>query len=168
MNIVRCILIVGIALSLAANTLANTFPLSDLELTKIVDKPEALENEMVKFTVDVINNGPYTVHSVTVTDLLPAGLSYHDYDATLGSYSSGGGLWDVGTLSLSQSAALDLWAIVDPGTLGQTLSNTATVEGDVYDTNPDNNSMTAYVDVVPEPATLGLLVLGGLFLRRRR
>jgi uncharacterized repeat protein (TIGR01451 family) len=169
MNILRFILIAAIALVLTANTLANTFPHVDLELTKTVDKEEAFENETVTFNIEVINNGPESqVGNVTVTDQLPAGLAYDSFIATQGSYDWTIGIWNVGSLGFEQSESLDLLAIVDPGTLGQTLNNTATASGDVYDTDPDNNSMTASVEVIPEPATLGMLLLGGLAIFRRR
>ena len=167
MNIVRYILIVGIALSLTGNALANGYPYADLGLTKTVDKDQALEGDTLFFTIYVTNYGPGAV-DVIVEDPLSAGLTFQTSSVSHGEYILATGLWNVGDLPNSQSAILNLWATVDQGTLGQRLYNTATAGGYVHDEYPDNNAMTVYVDIIPEPATLGLLLFGGLALLRKR
>ena len=167
MNMLRCMSIVAITLVLTGNTLANTDPFADLDLTKIVNKAEALEGDTMFFTIELTNNGPDGV-DVIVEDILPIGLSFQIHSVSPGMYTWETGVWDVGTLSNGQGALLLLWALVEPGTLGQTLCNTALATGSVNDPNLANNMMSAEVTVVPEPATLGLLLLGSLAMLRRK
>ena len=159
--------LVAIGLLLTANTLCLAWPF-DLELTKEVDKLEAFEGETVVFTIVVDNHGLGDPSSVIVEDVFPAGLSFQGFNASQGTYVSATGLWDVGTLhSLDPPASLQISAIVETGTAGQTIWNTASIITPVDDMDPNNNMESAYVTVIPEPATLGLLILGGLALIRR-
>ena len=49
---------------------------ADLSLGKTVDVPNPVKNQNVTFTVTLTNGGPATATGVTVTDLLPAGLTF--------------------------------------------------------------------------------------------
>ena len=167
MNIVRFMFIAGIALGLMVNTSAGIVLPADLELTKEVNKTEAFEGDTVFFTIGVTNYGPGAA-DVIVDDLLPVGLSFQTSSVSHGEYIWATGLWSVGTLPSGHGAIMNLWALVDPGTLGQSLRNTAIVTGNVNDPNMGNNEASAEVTVIPEPATLGLLLLGGLVILKRK
>ena len=169
MNIVRFMVIAGIALGLMVNTSAGIVLPADLELTKEVNKTEAFEGDTVFFTIGVTNYGPGAA-DVIVEDPLPVGLSFQTSSVSHGEYIWATGLWSVGTLPNGHGAILNLWALVEPGTLGQRLYNTATASGLVHDEIPQNDSITVYVDIIPEPATVGLLlvVVGGLTILKGR
>ncbi len=78
----------------------------DLELTKTVDnyRPEA--NEMVTFTIMVVNNGPFTATGIAVEDILPNG--YSDIVSISNSGSANGNIitWSDITLDAGESIAL--------------------------------------------------------------
>lgn len=57
-------------------TLIMTSTGTDISLAKSVDLPTAGEGTLVTFTIVATNLGPNAVTSLTVTDLLPVGLSY--------------------------------------------------------------------------------------------
>ena len=49
--------------------------MSDLELTKEVDRVEVAPNEMVQFSITVTNYGPDPASSVALEDIIPDGYA---------------------------------------------------------------------------------------------
>lgn len=121
----------------------TAIPNVDLALTKTVDRADPAEGAPVAYTLRVVNNGPASAANVTVTDALPAGLTYSGSSATQGSYTSP--TWAVGTLASGASATLTISADVDLGQGGTTLSNSAVAASNLYDAHPADN--TASVDL---------------------
>src|SRR5207237_122900 len=100
-------------------------------LSKAVSSAAPNVGDTITYTVTLANNGPNSASTVQVTDALPAGLTFLTATPSQGTYSSGTGLWTVGTLASAASATLTLTAkVVSPG--AQT--NSATVShADQYD-----------------------------------
>ncbi|UCD25368.1 MAG: DUF11 domain-containing protein, partial [Gemmatimonadota bacterium] len=120
---------------------------ADLAVTKSVDNAAPNEGDTILYTVTVTNNGPSDATGVTLSDVLPAGVSYVSDDAG-GSYS--GGVWAVGSLVNAASATLNITATVDAGTAGSTITNTASVSAlDQTDAVPGNDSAAVAINVVP-------------------
>jgi large repetitive protein len=112
---------------------------ADLRLAKTASATTLAVGEQVTFTVTVTNDGPDQATGVEVLDLLPAGLTFVGSTQTQGTYNSGTGVWDVGTLASGASATLTLTA-----TLSATspVTNTAEVSAsDQFDpdSTPGNN-----------------------------
>ncbi|MDG5469598.1 DUF11 domain-containing protein [Deltaproteobacteria bacterium IMCC39524] len=121
---------------------------TDLRITKSVDDPLPLEGDTIVYTVRVLNLGPANTTGVQVTDQLPPGVSYVSYTANQGTYVSGTGLWDVGSLNSGAGALLRITATVDLGTVGQVITNTANLTvTDQPDTNSANDSDSASIKV---------------------
>jgi uncharacterized repeat protein (TIGR01451 family) len=121
---------------------------ADLSVTHVVDDPTPPENGTIVYTVTVTNNGPDAASGVVVTDLLPAGVTYVSDLPSQGTYTSGTGLWTVGTLANGAFATLALTATVDPGTAGSTITNTASRTASTpTDTNSANDSASAGITV---------------------
>jgi len=87
-------------------------PVSDIELSKVVDNGTPLVGSNVVFTLTVTNNGPSNATGVIVTDLLPTGYTYVSDDGT-GSYASGTGVWTVPAISNGNTATLNITATVN-------------------------------------------------------
>jgi LPXTG-site transpeptidase (sortase) family protein len=116
--------------------------LADLSLTKTVDNPTPSFGALVKFTITVTNSGPDTATGVHVSDVLPSGFTFSSSSVTQGSYTSGSGDWNVGTLALNASATLEINASVN---ISGSYDNTAQVSASaVVDPNstPANNDPT--------------------------
>ena len=107
-------------------------PAADLRLDKAASKSNPSLMENVTFTLTLTNDGPDAATGVTVTDLLPAGLTF--VSSTGGDYNSGTGLWNVGGLASGASATLQITVQV-----GQTgpIVNTAQV-GTANEYDPDS------------------------------
>ncbi|HVV15346.1 MAG TPA: peptidoglycan-binding protein [Candidatus Paceibacterota bacterium] len=113
----------------------------DLALTKTLDDNTPDEGQTITYTLTAINedeSGPAT--NVSVTDVLPAGLTFVSYSASQGSYASGTGIWNIGTLGSIGSATLAITATVNADTASTTITNTASVSAeDNTDYNAGNN-----------------------------
>ena len=83
----------------------------DLSVTKTVNNTTPTVGSNVVFTVTVSNAaGLSTATTVTLSDALPAGLTYVSSTASQGSYASGTGIWTVGTLASPATATLTITA----------------------------------------------------------
>ncbi|HEX3152354.1 MAG TPA: hypothetical protein VHR66_30050 [Gemmataceae bacterium] len=120
---------------------AETPQRSDLSLTKSVSNATPNVGDQITFTVKLTNNGPDAATGVRVTDLLPVGLAFVSANPSQGTYTSGTGLWDVGTVAPATPLTL---AIVATVVSSGAQTNTATVsDSDQFDPNTGNNSGSA-------------------------
>lgn len=123
---------------------------TNLSLAKTVDSPTAAEGESVFFTVTLLNEGPALATNVVVQDLLPPGLTYAFHSSTVGGYDAQTGVWSVAALIPGFAQTLDVEAIVDAGTGGSTLVNTAALAAlDQTDSDAGDDSASASVSVDP-------------------
>jgi len=115
---------------------------ADLSLSKTVDKASPDAGENVVFTIQATNNGPLGATGVGINDPLPTGLTFASSSASQGSYTSGTGEWNVGSLTVGLSATLSITATVDAGASGRTITNTATITAaDQFDPDVNNTAM---------------------------
>ena len=127
----------------------------DVGVGKSVNPTVPVEKEQLVYTVSVTNFGPDTATGVVVADLLPGGLAYVSHVASQGTYDDGTGLWNVGTLAMSQVETLAITATVETNTVGTTITNIAMRVGtDQVDTNTSNDSASAVAD--PNQAPLDI------------
>ena len=118
----------------------ETPQLADLAIAKSVSNPTPNVGDTITYTVTLTNNGPNNATDVTVTDLLPAGLTFVSSSAGL-AYDSTTGLWTVGALANGGSAMLTITAMVASP---QAALNAAMVShADQFDPNTGNNSASA-------------------------
>ena len=86
-------------------------PNADIALAKSADpevvQPDDSGSDLTTFTLTVSNNGPDAA-TVTVSDLLPAGLEFVSASPGQGSYDEGTGTWTVGALPDGASTTLSL------------------------------------------------------------
>lgn len=121
---------------------------TDLVISKVVDDIIPTIGDTVTYSITVLNSGPNTATTIEVYDVLPAGVTFSSYSSTQGLYSTGSGIWSVGTLTTSGTATLDLLATVDVGTGGSTITNYANLWGfDAYDPVDTNDSASVSIDV---------------------
>lgn len=95
-------------------------PTVDVELAKTVfeaDGTTAAESvrrgDTLIYVLTVVNNGPDNATNVTVTDQLPAGLTYVSDDTAGAAYDETNGLWTVGDLNLDATKSLRITVTVD-------------------------------------------------------
>ncbi|MCR9132811.1 MAG: DUF2341 domain-containing protein [bacterium] len=122
---------------------------ADIAISKIVDDATAIEAQDLVFTVIVTNNGPKSATNLKIQDQIPSGLTYVSSTPSVGTYTVGTGIWDIGTLGNGAQATLVLNATVNPNTEGSTITNTANLSSmDQIDPNATNNTGSVDVDVI--------------------
>lgn len=112
---------------------------ADLSLTKSVGGGSG---GSIEYAVTVTNSSssPSTATGVTVTDVLPSGVSYSSHSG--GTYNPGTGLWTVGTLAPGDSQTLSIIATVTAPN-GASIANIAQVSASSIvdiDSTPGNGA----------------------------
>jgi uncharacterized repeat protein (TIGR01451 family) len=85
---------------------------ADLSVTKTVNNPTQSVGQNVIFTVTVSNAGPDTAGNVSLTDLLPSGLTFVSSTPSQGTYNNNTGIWTVGSINSGANATLAITATV--------------------------------------------------------
>ena len=134
---------------------------ADLSITKTVDDNTPNRNQNVTFTITLTNGGPIGATGVTVTDLLPAGLTFVSATPSVGTYSNTTGVWTVGSVASGANATLSIVATTAAiGAKTNTAEVTASNQFD-SDSTVGNNVGTeddqASVTVTPTIADLSLI-----------
>jgi uncharacterized repeat protein (TIGR01451 family) len=133
---------------------AGTCPLqgkaADLAMTK-ADAPDPIAlGGTLTYTLTVTNNGPDPSTDSTVTDTLPAGVTFVSATPSQGACSQAAGTvtCTLGSLAVGASATIQIVVTVDATALSP-LSDTATVTGVETDPVAANNSGTAETMISP-------------------
>jgi uncharacterized repeat protein (TIGR01451 family) len=85
----------------------------DLELTKVADKATVVSGNTLTYTITLKNTGTVAATGVKVKDSIPAGLTYGSATASQGTYTSGTGIWDVGTVAQGATLTLTITVTVN-------------------------------------------------------
>ena len=139
--------------------------LADLVTVKTLasGNPAPLEGEVVTFQIEVVNNGTAQATNVSLTDQLPAGITFTSSSVTQGTYDSATGLWTIGTLSAGGVATIELSGTVDVGEGGNTITNiTTAATGDQPDPSTDGDDLeeAVVVDANADLVTVKTLASG--------
>jgi aldose sugar dehydrogenase len=124
-------------------------PLSaDLSITNTASPNPGQAGVNLSYRIIATNHGPKQATNVTVTDTLPAGVTFVSATATQGNCSgSGPVVCNLGSLDVDSSATVTI--VVVPGSAGQ-ITNSATAGATESDSDSTNN--TAAVTTVIQPA----------------
>lgn len=130
-------------------------PQTDVTITKSVSATSAQAGQSLTYTINVTNNGPSPAEAVTVTDTLPAGVTFVSGTGPGGALTAVGQVVTVngGDLASQGTFSFTVQATVNAGTTG-TQTNTATVATTTQETNTANNSATAATTIDPVTGSL--------------
>ena len=132
-------------LVLSVNTTGSSG--ANLGVSKTSNRTTANVGDEIIYTIVVTNTGPENATSVVLTDILPSGISFSTSTASIGSYSTTTGIWNIGNLNNGSSVTLTIQGTVRTGFQGQTITNTATVVATQTDPNTGNNTSSVNVSV---------------------
>jgi uncharacterized repeat protein (TIGR01451 family) len=129
--------------------LVRIAPSTDLSLTKAAGPNPVLPGASLTYTLTLTNAGSETASTVTVSDTLPAALTFTSCVASNGGVCGGTGnarTVTYGSLAPGASSTITIVAGVnDSAGAGATISNTAVVSSATHDPNPANDTATAAV-----------------------
>ncbi len=115
----------------------------DLLLIMKSDAPDPLNiDQQLTYTIDVTNNSTGTATGVTLTDSLPAEVSFNSATATQGSCSQANGTVTCALGEMAAGATATVTIVVTPTTPGM-ITNTATVNANEDDPFPGNDTAVA-------------------------
>ncbi len=129
----------------------QVIPRIDLSIDKRDDVDPVTAGRLLTYTLDVTNRGPSNATGVTVSDPLPAGVTFVSATTTQGTVFATNGVLtgNLGGLAPSATASLAVVVSVNSNTIG-TINNIATATGNETDTNLTNNSDSEPTLVVAE------------------
>jgi uncharacterized repeat protein (TIGR01451 family) len=127
---------------------------ADLSITKTESRDPVMVGNPLTYTMTVTNAGPSVNDNVTVTDVLPASLTFGTTTQTRGScfFIAPTLTCNLGTMSVGATATITL--AVTPNTPG-TITNTATITGSESDSNSANNSASETTKLSALPSING-------------
>ncbi len=141
---------------------------ADLSITKSASPDPVTAGNNLIYTVRVTNNGPASASGVTMTDTLPAAVSFVSATSTRGGCSATARTVSCNIGNLPGGAEAIVTIVVTTASTG-TITNTATVTGNEPDANTANNAARVSTTVnapgiadlsisksaAPEPLTVG-------------
>jgi uncharacterized repeat protein (TIGR01451 family) len=135
----------------------GTILFSDLAVSKTVSAASVNSGSNFTYTVTLTNNGDSGATGVSLSDVLPAGVSHVSTVASHGSYNPLNGLWSVGPLANLEVATLTLGVKADTVAVVTVVTNTAdNLALDQADPVSGNNSDSIDVTINQAPDILTL------------
>ena len=116
--------------------------MADLELVKKADKNSVGVNEPVTFTITLSNKGPNAATGVQVTDLISAGLTIQQVQATSGAFSASTGIWSISSINNGTQAVLTISAVVSKSGIVTNKAEVTAVDQKDPDSSPGNGVST--------------------------
>jgi len=125
-------------------------PPNDIQLIKTVNDTIPFEGDTITFTISVTNQGIALSRNINVLDSLPDGLTLLSATPSSGTWTDPN--WFVGNLDASEQDSIIITAIVNEGTAGDTITNTAfnTQDRDDENLTADSPSATIIVQIIEE------------------
>lgn len=119
---------------------------ADLAVSKTDSPDPVFAGSPLTYTVTMTNNGPDRATGVTLTDTLPAGVTFVSAVSTQGSCTEAAGVVTCTIGNMANGATVTVAIVVTPTGPG-VITNTAVVAGTETDPNTANNNTTAQTTV---------------------
>ena len=122
-------------------------PASDISITKIATKYQYKVGDVVRYAIELVNNGPDRAENIVVDEILEKSLTLKSFKASAGDFDKVTKKWDVGSLEFGESASLEVTATANKKGMAK---NTVKAVSDTYDPDLSNNEDFAAVNVTDD------------------
>jgi uncharacterized repeat protein (TIGR01451 family) len=112
---------------------------ADIAVTTAFDTAQASQGDTVEISVVASNNGPQDATLLQVRDSIPTGAAFVSSTETTGTYASGTGIWDIGSLAAGASDTLRI-RIEITATAPATVTNIAQSLALTFEADPTGNN----------------------------
>lgn len=129
--------------------------IADIGVVKTASPNPVTPGTVLTYTIAVTNGGPDSADHVTLTDTIPTGVLSPQYSVDGNPFQPWPGSLDLGTFDKGDSATVTIRGTVAPSASGS-ISNTAVVDSDASDPNPENNTSTVSVPVAAASADMAV------------
>ncbi len=133
---------------------------ADLSVTISDSRDPVMIGNPLSYTLRVTNGGPSTATGVTLTDTLPAGLSFVSAAPTQGSCGASGQVVTCNLGDLADEGTASVTLNVNPSAVG-TLASSAHVSAAQPDHNASNNDATQTTKISASPSVSGRVTGAG-------
>jgi uncharacterized repeat protein (TIGR01451 family) len=133
---------------------------ADLAVSQTVDKTSVKQGDLLTYFVRVRNLGPQTAPGVILNDVLSSGTTFYSAKSNKGTFSAppkgetGTVTWNLDSMASQANEVAEI-AVTVLLKGKDTITNTATVSGDVVDPNQANNSASITISVGATGGTTG-------------
>jgi uncharacterized repeat protein (TIGR01451 family) len=118
-------------------------PAADLSVEKSVSDSNPDFNDLITWTIEIVNNGPDIAHNIMAKDLLPESLIWIEDDG-MGDYDHLTGMLYIDELDVDESYVLNIDCRVNGTGM---IQNNVSVDADEYDHNMTNNFDNETIEV---------------------
>ncbi|MBO9534382.1 MAG: DUF11 domain-containing protein [Solirubrobacteraceae bacterium] len=123
---------------------------ADLRVTKTADRATADVGDVVTWTITASNLGPRPATGVTLTDVVPAGVTIQSVTTSAGTCSGTGPITcALGGLAVGANDTITIVGRIGSGAGATVLSAQASITGNELDPNPANNTASVPTTVGP-------------------
>ena len=138
----------------SASDQVTVLPPADLAAT-VTAPTQVVRNTQFSYTLTLVNNGAGAATGATLTDTLPAGVTYVSAATTQGVFTRTGNVvtFAVGNLAVGGTAQASI--LVTATSLGS-VTDTAAASGDQLDQMPANDMQSATTTIVASPPILSV------------
>lgn len=123
-------------------------PASDLSITKTTSKKYYQVGDVIRYVIEVTNNGPDTTYNVKITEILDDLLHLKSFKTTKGKFNKYTKVWTIDSLKNGESARLIIQAIATGSGI---IKNKVSLTSDNFDIDLSNNKDIAKVKVSKKP-----------------
>ncbi len=125
----------------------NALSVADLRINKTVDKKTVKVGDLITYTVNLVNLGPFDATDIDVYDSLSSLVEFVSASPSVGTYDNQTNKWHIDKLAANSPVTLDLTV---RAIANGTIENSVIVRANEYDPEESDNSADA-PGVVAEP-----------------
>ena len=137
-------------------------PAADLAITKTVSKAQYFVNDLINYTIEILNNGPSVAENISVKEFMDDSLILKSVFAASGYYDDVNQIWHINSLANGEKTYLNINAIATGEGL---VNNKVSVISDTFDNNLKNNYAECIVEIIKKIIDPNSVFNPGLYSR---